>query len=193
MDGANPIARTNVAPVVGAPTEPSLHAFSYTVPSDTPGPPTFVVAGSGELLEGGRSAEAIVRRGETSPDAMAAKAAHVMATQHARLTGLGGAWSDVTRIDIYTAFPIHPFLASGILERMARPRSTACTGISAGPPSRGSSTRWTCGVSARRCTWAGDEAGGPGLFDGPARRGSAIVGRAYHPGTEKSWPRGGPT
>ena len=116
--GANPIARTNVAPVVGAPAEPSLHAFSYTVPSDVPGPPTFVVAGSGELQEGGRSAEAIVRRGETSPDAMAAKAAHVMATQHARLTGLGGTWSDVTRIDIYTAFPIHSFLASGILERI---------------------------------------------------------------------------
>jgi hypothetical protein len=36
----NPIPRTNVAPVVGAPTEPSLYAFAYTVPGRTPAPPS---------------------------------------------------------------------------------------------------------------------------------------------------------
>lgn len=118
VDGVNPIARTNVAPVVGAPDEPSLHAFSCTVPSEAPGAPTFVVAGSGELREGGRGADAIVRHGETSPEAMAEKAAHVMATQQARLVALGGAWPDVTCVDIYTAYPIHSFLARGILERL---------------------------------------------------------------------------
>ena len=48
VDGVNPIARTNVAPVVGPPAEPSLFGFSYTVPSAASGPPTFVVAGSGD-------------------------------------------------------------------------------------------------------------------------------------------------
>ena len=32
VDGANPIARTNVAPLVGAPSAPALYGFAYTVP-----------------------------------------------------------------------------------------------------------------------------------------------------------------
>ena len=36
----NPIPRTNVAPVVAAPSEPSLYAFAYTVPGTTPAPPS---------------------------------------------------------------------------------------------------------------------------------------------------------
>ena len=119
VDGTNPIARTNVAPVVGGPSAPALHAFSYTVPSDAAGALTFVVAGSGEMREGGeRGPAAIVRHGDTSTDAMADKAAHVLATQQARLTALGGAWVDVTAVDVYTAHPIHPFLASGLLAAM---------------------------------------------------------------------------
>jgi hypothetical protein len=119
VDGVNPIGRTNVAPVVGPPPTPSLHAFSYTVPSDAPGAPTFVVAGSGELREGGeRGPAAIVRHGDTSADAMADKAAHVMATQQARLAALGGTWAQVTTVDVYTAHPIYPFLASGLLAAM---------------------------------------------------------------------------
>ncbi len=33
LDGVNPVARTNVEPEVNPPGEPSLYAFSYTVPS----------------------------------------------------------------------------------------------------------------------------------------------------------------
>src|SRR4029453_14510505 len=46
VDGANPIARTNVAPVVGAPPEPSLYGFGYTVPGAS-ARATFIVAGAG--------------------------------------------------------------------------------------------------------------------------------------------------
>src|SRR5713101_5755837 len=47
----NPVARSNVCPELDRPSEPSFHAFCFTVPS--PGPaPTFVVAGSGEAVEG---------------------------------------------------------------------------------------------------------------------------------------------
>ena len=114
LDGENPIARTNVAPVVGAPSEPSLYAFSYTATGATP-QPTFVVAGSGEMRERGTGAAGIVRSGETSPDAMREKAAHVMSTQVARLRGLGADWPDVTMIDVYTAEPIETFLAGTVL------------------------------------------------------------------------------
>ena len=112
--GANPIARTNVAPVAGAPPEPSLYGFGYTVPGATQRP-TFIVAGAGEMRERGVGVEGIVRHGETSAAAMREKAAHVMRIRQARLQGLGGAWSDVTTIDIYTVQPIEPFLADTVL------------------------------------------------------------------------------
>ena len=107
VDGANPIARTNVAPLVGAPAEPSLYAFAYTRPGAT-ARPTFVVAGSGEVLE--LAAEKIVRRGETSSDAIREKAAFVMSVMQNRLRALGADWPDVTVIDIYTPHPIEPFV-----------------------------------------------------------------------------------
>ena len=105
VDGQNPIARTNVAPVVGPPGEASLYGFGYTAPGGPP-TPTFVVAGSGETL---------VRSGESTPDAMREKATYVLGVMRDRLHGLGGDWADITAINIYTAHPIEPFLADTIL------------------------------------------------------------------------------
>lgn len=110
----NPIPRTNVAPVVGAPGEPCLRAFSYTVAGTTPAP-TFVVAGAGELRERAQGPEGIVRSGETSPDALLEKARFVMTTMGERLRALGGTWERVTAIDIYTAHPIHELVHQAIL------------------------------------------------------------------------------
>ena len=114
----NPIARTNVAPVVRPPTEPVLYGFSYTRPGDRHETPTFVNAGSGELRKGASGAEGIVRRGETSDAAMAEKVAQVMGEQAARLTGLGVSWADVTAVDVYCAHPLYGFLAAGVLGPM---------------------------------------------------------------------------
>ena len=116
VEGINPIARTNVAPLVGAPAEPSLFGFSYIVPSGDPGPPTFVVAGSGDLR--GRTAADIVRHGDTTADGMTEKAAYVMSTQAQRLAGLGSTWAEVTAVDIYTAHPIRGFLERELLAVM---------------------------------------------------------------------------
>lgn len=110
----NPIPRTNVAPVVRAPSVPSLYAFSYTVAGHTPAP-TFVVAGAGEMREGGRGPEGIVRLGDTSADAMREKAHRVMTIMQERLRGLGGAWERVTTIDVYTTQPIHALVEHEIL------------------------------------------------------------------------------
>ncbi len=64
VNGRNPLARTNVAPEVRPPAEPSLYAFSYKVPSREPKQPlTFVVAGAAELMEEPPGPEAIVRPG----------------------------------------------------------------------------------------------------------------------------------
>jgi hypothetical protein len=114
VDGANPIARTNVAPVAGAPPEPSLYGFGYTVPGATQRP-TFIVAGAGEMRERGKGPDGIVRHGETSPDAMREKARHVMATMQERLRGLGATWDRVTVIDVYAVRPIDEIVHQEIL------------------------------------------------------------------------------
>ena len=120
VDGVNPIARTNVAPEVRPPDEAVLYSFSYTVPvesSDTP--PTFIIAGAGELKQGNLSPENIVRGGDTAADAILEKAKFVMGIMKARLSGLKMNWADVTTVDIYTVHPLHHLLADEILTPMA--------------------------------------------------------------------------
>ncbi|TMQ25284.1 MAG: RidA family protein [Candidatus Rokuibacteriota bacterium] len=105
----NPIPRTNVAPVIAAPGEPSLYAFAYTIGGTTPAP-TFVVAGAGEMRDRAQGADGIVRRGDTSPDGMREKARFVMNVMQERMRALGADWRRATAIDVYTAQPIHDYL-----------------------------------------------------------------------------------
>ena len=121
----NPVARSNVAPVVAAPAEPSLYAFSYTAPSDAPST-SFVVAGAADVARQSLTERAIVRAGETSADAMAEKAAHVMALMATRLAALGAGWADVTGVNVYTAEVLQPYLADTVLAPMG---ATAIHGI----------------------------------------------------------------
>ena len=121
----NPVARSNVAPVVAAPAEPSLYAFSYTAPSDAPST-SFVVAGAADVARQSLTERAIVRAGETSADAMAEKAAHVMALMATRLAALGAGWADVTGGNVYTAEVLQPYLADTVLAPMG---ATAIHGI----------------------------------------------------------------
>ena len=114
VDGQNPIARTNVAPVVGPPGAAALYGFAYTMPGDA-GLPTFVVAGSGETRARDRGVAGLVRGGETSAEAMREKAAFVVGVMRDRLHGLGADWAHVTAINVYTAHPIEPYLAETIL------------------------------------------------------------------------------
>ena len=116
VNGVNPVARTNVAPVVSPPSEPVLYGFSYTRPS--PGTPTtFVVAGAGELPEGVLAAEGIVARGDVSPRGIATKAEFVMGLIECRLRGLGADWSLVNAIDVYTIHSLDAVLPDLVLKR----------------------------------------------------------------------------
>jgi len=115
----NPVARTNVAPELQAPHEPSLYGFSYATASNgLRVPVSFVIAGAGDLIEGRLCPEAIVRRNEVSPDALREKGAYVMKMMQARLAGMGVTASDVTAVDIYTVHPVHSFLVSVILDSL---------------------------------------------------------------------------
>jgi hypothetical protein len=118
VDGRNPVARTNVAPVVVAPAAPSLYAFCYTLPV-ADAPPSFVVAGAGDLTDqADLRPEAIVRPGETSANALLAKAQVVMQVMADRLSGLGAAWDQVTAVDVYTPHSLAPLLADVILPKL---------------------------------------------------------------------------
>jgi hypothetical protein len=116
-ENINPVARTNVAPEIVAPTAPSLYGFSYTIPSHTK-VKTFVVAGGGELPEGSLDPHDVVRRGETSTDALREKVGFVMGLMSARLQGLGVTWSTATAVNVYTVHSICSLLADGIIRPM---------------------------------------------------------------------------
>ena len=102
IDGLNPLARTNVAPVINPPQESMLYAFSYIQPANDSHQPTFVVAGAGELIDGILAPEGIIRRNETDIEAMREKAIYVVQVMGDRLTKLGGRWEMVNRVNIYT-------------------------------------------------------------------------------------------
>src|SRR5207245_9408131 len=110
VDGVNPVARTNVCPIALDGPEPVLHAFSFVRPNAGLKRQTFIVAGAGELVEGSLVNSGILRRGETSAEAIAEKARYVCEVMAERLRGLGAAWDEVTRINAYKINPLHPLM-----------------------------------------------------------------------------------
>jgi hypothetical protein len=111
----NPVARSNVCPEIDPPATPSFHAFSYVTPSSS-APPSFVIAGSGESQEGaGPYRDKTVRYGETTPDAMADKARHVLGVMETRMAAFGADWTATTAVQVYTIHDLHTFLAPEIV------------------------------------------------------------------------------
>src|SRR3982751_2815239 len=107
LGDVNPVARTHVAPAVNPPLQPSLYAFSYTIPSAQTRR-TFVVAGAGELPEGSLDERDVVQRGDISAPAIREKARFVMGLMSSRLSGLGVTSNDLTVSEIYTIHDISP-------------------------------------------------------------------------------------
>ena len=118
VDGVNPVARTNVAPVLFPPAEPALYGFSFTRPAPDQSGPTFIVAGAGELPEGVLNREGIISLGDTSESGLKTKARFVMDLMEARLTGLEVNWSMVNAIDVYTAHSFTPLINEIVLGRV---------------------------------------------------------------------------
>jgi len=117
--GANPVARSNVCPEIDPPAAPGFYAFCYTVPDDGAAP-SFVIAGSGESMEGNATyRERTVAWRDVSPAGMRAKAKHVHDVMEARMVPLGFGWPEVTDVQIYTVYDVTPFLADDIVRRGA--------------------------------------------------------------------------
>lgn len=115
----NPVARSNVCPEVGGPAEPSMFAFSFTLPGAS-SHRSFVIAGGAEARGGNAPyAERIVRYGETTTDALREKARHTLGAMEQRLAAFGLTWADTTGSQVYTIRDFHPFLAEEIATRGA--------------------------------------------------------------------------
>lgn len=118
-DGLNPVARSNVCPEVGPPPEPGFHAFSFTV-EEAGAPPSFVVAGSGEAVEGrGSYRDNTVALGDVSPPGLRRKARYVLGEMERRMGALGFGWPDATATQVYCVHDIHPLMADEIAARGA--------------------------------------------------------------------------
>jgi hypothetical protein len=118
-DGTSPLARTNVAPLVDAPIEPSLLAFSYTNVAPDAGV-TFIVSGVAELMEPYRMPDDVVRAGETSAEALLDKARSVVGEVGGRLKALGVVWDDSVAVHLYSGHDLAhavkrgPLTAAGV-------------------------------------------------------------------------------
>jgi hypothetical protein len=125
----NPIARTNVAPVVDPPEFTQLYGFTFVSPMDDEVDewdddiePSFVVAGAGDLVDqADLRPEAIVGSGqEDSKKIRSEKMAQVIGVMEERMATLGVGWDDVTIANVYTAGALGTHLAGDILAPMGQ-------------------------------------------------------------------------
>ena len=116
-DGVNPVARSNVCPKIDPPSEPGFYAFSFTtVAADAPA--SFVVAGSGESVEGEANyRDHIVRPGDVSPAGMLEKAKFVLDEMERRMSAFGGTWRQTTAVQLYTVQDVYSILESELGRR----------------------------------------------------------------------------
>jgi hypothetical protein len=136
MDGeVNPVARTNVCPAVDRPAGPSIHAFSYTVPSTAEATQDFVTAGGAEAPEGpGEYQDGIVRLGDTSLAGLREKVAYVRDEQTVRLRSLGVDWGSASHVSAYCLHDLGPLIVEELIDQGAVARHEGVSILKASPP-----------------------------------------------------------
>jgi hypothetical protein len=119
-DGVNPVARTNVCPMYNEPGEPSMLAFTYTVPAAAPRRRTFTLSGGGDARKGSQPyPERIVRYGDTSPEGLREKMIFVIDEMERRLKALGFGWQDAVSTQAYTVQNIGHLVGDELARRGA--------------------------------------------------------------------------
>lgn len=116
-DGANPVARTNVALEVNPVPEAMLAGFYYTDVSITRdrGPATFVLSGAAEMRQGADGKRELVAPGDTSAAGIRHKLACVLEVLTGHLRELRVGWDLATAVNLYTVHEVHHTLAALIL------------------------------------------------------------------------------
>jgi len=133
VDGLNPVARTNVVPQVKPVSQPSVYAFSYTVPSDYKRK-TFVVAGAGEFATVGLDEDGLVARGDTSTSGLTKKAETVLGIMSTRIQAMGATWAEATQSNLYCVHDIHPLMNGTIVPALEDASFNGLRWFYAAPP-----------------------------------------------------------
>lgn len=134
-DDPNPVARTNVAPLISPPEEPAVFGFAFTQRT-LQSHPSFVIAGAGELRDQALDKSAIVRPGDTSPEGLREKCRVVIDEMRSRLTAIGVGWADLTAINVYTREDFVP-LADDLLSEAGAGAAAGLRWFPSTPPIAG--------------------------------------------------------
>jgi hypothetical protein len=88
------------------------------------------------VRDGLLESERILRRGETTGEALLEKADYVMGVMAERLEALGGDWDHVNRVNVYTAHPLDALLDRAVLPRLGTAARHGVCCHAARPPIR---------------------------------------------------------
>lgn len=99
-EGRSTIARTNVVPVDGPPTELSIIAYTWTTPEPPASQPHYVITGIADV-SGPKLPDDIVSRGRRDESALAAKSETIVAELVSRLKALAVTWQPTDDTVIY--------------------------------------------------------------------------------------------
>jgi hypothetical protein len=114
--GAPPFTRTNVVPA-GSVAVHGVVALSYTVEADR-SQPGFVISGTPEMTPGAAYPDNILRRGDTSREALLDKARCAVKAVQARIKQLGVTWDDACRVHLYSRWQLALDLRRLVLARI---------------------------------------------------------------------------
>lgn len=128
----NPVARSNVCPLVDGPAEPGFYAFSYTEPASADEAPSFVIAGGAETRSDSKTwEETIIEYRNVSEEGVRKKGLFTMGEMESRLAAFGRTWGDTTAVQVYTVHDYHRLLVeemaargvahSGLIWQLCRP------------------------------------------------------------------------
>jgi len=108
------LSRTNVVPLGTALAEDALYAFSYTI-EEREVFKCFVVSGTPELIPGdGFSGFSILRRGETSEEALRDKTRCAVSNVRRVVDALGASWDAACCVHLYSRWPLERELRRAI-------------------------------------------------------------------------------
>jgi hypothetical protein len=111
--------RTNVAPIAGGVTEPSVHAFTYTVPGGGRPSPAFRLSGATETRRDGPAA---------------GRLRSIVEVLEERMAELGAGWEDSTAISVYGAAGVSGGLDGEVLAGLGTAVLQGLTWFPALPP-----------------------------------------------------------
>jgi hypothetical protein len=113
-DAPPTLSRTNVVPLGTPLSEDAVYAFSYTI-EEREVPEAFVVSGAPELIPGeGFSGFSILRRGETSEEALRDKTRCVVSNVRRVIDALGASWDAACSVHLYSRWPLERELRRAI-------------------------------------------------------------------------------